>query len=74
MDEIDISTERAQVELEARIAAARNNAPHCEGAEFCEVCDEQVPYVRRQLGYSLCVPCAVEAERQRQIFGGRHVA
>ena len=70
MDDIDIANDRAQLELDARIAAARNNAPHTDGAELCEECDERIPHARRRLGYSICVPCAAAEERRRQVFAG----
>ena len=70
MDDVDIANDRAQIELDARIAAARNMAPNADGSEHCEVCDERVPIQRRRLGYSICVPCAAMAERRRLTHGG----
>lgn len=70
MDDVDIANDRAQIDLDARIAATRNHAPHTDGPEHCEHCDERIPLPRRQLGYALCVPCAAEKERERQIYPG----
>lgn len=70
MDEIDITEERMSADLERRIQAARNNVPHQEGPELCTECEETIPHVRRRLGYSLCVPCASDKERMRQIYAG----
>ena len=71
MDDIDIANDRAQIDLDNRIAAARNNVPHEDGAEHCEHCDERIPLQRRQLGYSICVPCSAAEERRRQLFAAR---
>jgi RNA polymerase-binding transcription factor DksA len=71
-DEVDLTNERLQADLDRKIAAARNNVPHQIGPEVCENCDEQIPHVRRQLGYALCVPCAAEVGRERQLHGGRY--
>ncbi len=68
MDEIDITTDRMAIDLENRITAARNNVPHTDGPPQCEACQEDIPHVRRRLGYSLCVPCASEAERRRAMY------
>ena len=70
MDIADIANDVAQIELDARIAATRNHAPHQDGPELCECCDEQIPLVRRRLGYSLCLPCAADKERERRGFAG----
>lgn len=70
MDDVDMANDRAQIELDARIAATRNHAPHQDGPEHCECCDETIPLVRRRLGYSLCLPCAADKERERQVFAG----
>ena len=68
MDDIDIANDRAAEMLQARIDAARRNVPHEDGPKHCEQCDETIPLQRRRLGYSLCVPCAAENERRRQMF------
>lgn len=66
-DDIDLANERAQIELDNRIAAARNNVPHEDGPEHCTECDERIPLQRRRLGYAVCVPCAAAEERRRQM-------
>lgn len=70
-DDIDIANERAAIDLERRIAAARANVPLETGPERCDECDERIPMVRRQMGYSKCVACASMAERNHQLFAGR---
>ncbi|HET6718360.1 MAG TPA: hypothetical protein VFH22_01855 [Rhodocyclaceae bacterium] len=68
MDDVDIANDRAQNDLDYRIAEARRLAPTQTGAEECRCCDEPIPLARRQLGYSLCLPCAAEEERRRAGF------
>lgn len=70
-DDIDIANDRAAADLERSIAAARANMPLETGPERCEECDERIPLIRRQMGYSKCVPCAAMAERNNQLFAGR---
>ena len=69
-DEIDIANDRAQIDLENLIAAARSNVPHQDGPANCVECEEAMPEPRRRLGYSLCVPCASERERIRALHAG----
>jgi hypothetical protein len=69
-DIIDDANDRMQMQLDASIAAARNNVPHEIGPEEC-ACGEAMPFVRRQLGYQNCISCAAHAERLRDIYRGR---
>lgn len=69
MDDVDIANERAQRDLDYRIAEQRRKAPATVGDAACQCCDEAIPTARRELGYSICVPCATEEERRRAGHG-----
>ena len=35
------------------------------GPEFCSTCDEDMPLVRREYGFRVCVPCKQASEGRR---------
>lgn len=38
------------------------------GPSHCEECGVEMPELRRQYGFKLCVSCQTEAERQDKLF------
>lgn len=66
-DEVDIANDLVMRDIEARIAATRNQ-PTERGAAECEECGEPVPEVRRNMGKSICFDCADLAERRSKLF------
>ncbi len=70
MDDVDITNDRVQRDLEARIAVARGKVPHDLGPEVCNECDEPMPIERRLHGFMVCQPCAAENERQEALRRG----
>lgn len=68
-DPADIANDLIEVQL-LNTLRARANAPVKMGPAQCQECDEDIPLPRRQLGFSLCLACAEEAERRRALFAG----
>mgnify|MGYP003407589030 CR=1 FL=1 len=61
---IDIQTARLVDEIRAR---SNNNTM---GSPNCEECDEIIPVGRQKLGFKICVPCAEDKERKKNLYGG----
>lgn len=66
MDEVDIANDLAMKDLEYRLAS-RPQATKM-GPVACEICDEPMIQLRRDLGLKLCVECARENERLCKLF------
>lgn len=68
MDEIDISQEQQDVELQRLITAHACSLPQGESAEECEECGAAIPEKRRQaaLGCTRCIRCQEAFERRRR--------
>ena len=47
----------------AKIAQIRAQVPTGKGPEFCLECGNDMPSVRREYGYVLCVECKTAEER-----------
>lgn len=69
-DVIDMANERAQLELDAAIAALTGGISTAESALYCEECDEQIPEKRRELirGCTHCVQCQGINEQRQKAF------
>lgn len=69
-DLIDIANDRAQIELEAAIAACVGDVSKEESAIWCEECDAQIPEKRRELvtGCRYCVHCQSINEQRKKAF------
>lgn len=68
-DIVDIAAESINNELSRAIDRIRQNAsPVTMGPKTCVECGEDIPEVRRKLGFKLCVPCAEESERRQSLF------
>lgn len=52
----------------------RQGAPVKIGPKTCMECEEDIPQARRELGFSLCLPCAEEAERRNALYAGTGTA
>lgn len=61
MDNADITQERLEKEQALR-ARIEQWPPY--GPEECDQCGEEMPDVRRQHGFRLCIECATLRERQ----------
>jgi len=61
MDDADITQERLEKEQALR-ARIEQRPPY--GPEECGQCGEEMPDVRRQHGFRLCIECATLRERQ----------
>lgn len=70
-DIIDMANDRAQVELDAAIAACVANESNSESALWCEECDVQIPEKRRELikGCKYCVHCQGVIEQIKRTRG-----
>lgn len=68
-DEVDLASSLIDNELARAIADIRKNAAVPKvGSKVCVECDDDMPAVRQSLGFRLCVTCAEEKERRKQLF------
>ena len=68
MDEADIANDRAQRDLDMKLAEMMGHQ-RTGGPEFCTKCSEPMPRLRRDLGLSMCIDCAQLVERAARRFG-----
>jgi len=64
MDDTDIAQERLKRE-QALKARFEQKPPY--GPEECDQCGDEMPDIRRQRGFRLCVECATLPERQSKL-------
>ena len=68
-DEVDNASTMIDNEIEHALRKMRESAPlNVMGAKECIECDDAIPLARQKLGFSLCVPCAEEIERKKQLY------
>jgi len=67
-DEADMANEQLDSELSRAIVRIRNSAPAGQGTRLCADCGDDVPAVRRELGFRFCISCAESRERRRALF------
>lgn len=68
-DEGDIANYLVEVELTRALDKLRQNAGKLVmGSKTCGECDDAMPEARRKLGFMLCVSCAEEGERRKQMY------
>lgn len=68
-DEGDIANYLVEVELSRALEKLRQNAgKEIVGAKTCMECGDDIPVGRQKLGFKLCVPCAEETERRKELF------
>lgn len=68
-DVADVANDLIDNEVASRLRL-RETGPVKMGPKTCVACDESIPQARRELGFSLCLPCAEEAERRKALFAG----
>ena len=69
-DIIDMANDRAQIDLDAAIAACVGNVSTKESAIWCEECDAEIPEKRRELikGCKYCVQCQGMSEQKKKAY------
>lgn len=68
-DEIDLANDLIDSEVSRALSKIRQNASlDAKGSKFCVECGDTIPLARKKLGFKLCVPCAEELERKKQLF------
>ncbi len=68
-DEIDLANDLIDVEVSRALSKLRQNSVQgTEGSKHCTECGDSMLEGRRKLGFKLCVPCAEESERRKQLF------
>lgn len=69
VDEIDIANDLIDSEVSRALSKLRQHtAQGATGVKHCVECGDDIPEGRQKLGFKLCVPCAQEAERRKQLF------
>lgn len=68
-DEGDIANFLVEVELSRALDKHRQSTTVVmKGSKTCMECGDKIPDARRKLGFKLCVGCASEGERKRQLY------
>jgi RNA polymerase-binding transcription factor DksA len=67
-DEIDLANDLIDIEVSRALSKMRQTTSNGEGSKVCHECGDNIPEGRRKLGFKLCVPCAEESERKKQLF------
>ena len=69
-DVADVANDLIDNEV-ASMLKMRQAGPVKMGPKLCLECEEEIPLPRRELGFSLCLPCAEESERRKALFAGQ---
>jgi RNA polymerase-binding transcription factor DksA len=71
-DEGDLANDIVEIELSRALDRMRQSTSLVKGAEKapkdCLECGDIIPDARRKLGFKLCVSCASEGERKKQMY------
>lgn len=68
-DDIDLANDLIDNEVSRALSKLRENAAGASvGSKFCVECGDSIPAGRTKLGFKLCVPCAEDNERKKQLF------
>lgn len=67
-DDIDLANDLIDNEVSRALSKMRQNKPASVGSKICLECGDDMPEGRRAMGFSLCVPCAGEAERRKSLY------
>ena len=68
-DDIDLANDLIDSEVSRALSKLRAHAAVAPvGSKFCVECGDNMPVGRTKLGFKLCVPCAEDAERHKQLF------
>ena len=65
MDDADITQER--LEREQMLRDRVGQRPPAYGPEECDQCGDEMPTIRRQHGFRLCVECQTLRERNQKM-------
>ncbi len=67
-DDIDLANDLIDNEVSRALSKMRQSRMASVGTKTCVECGDDMPEGRRSLGFSLCVPCAGEAERRKSLY------
>lgn len=67
-DLADLANQEAEIFLKQAIQASKEKRKHAKSHEDCVSCGESLPAARKELGLSLCIDCAQEAEQRQQSY------
>lgn len=68
-DEIDLANDLIDIEVSRALGKLRQHTSQgAVGSKICVECGDTIPEGRRKLGFKLCIPCAEESERRKQLF------
>lgn len=68
-DEIDLANDLIDNEVSRALSRLRSSTPKSlSGSKHCIECGDDIPAARQKLGFKLCVPCAEEFERKKNLF------
>lgn len=67
-DDVDIANELMANEVSRALGKIRQGQSNTAGPKNCVECEEKMPDPRRELGFKLCVSCAEDAERRKQLY------
>ncbi|OGT60223.1 MAG: hypothetical protein A3E85_01725 [Gammaproteobacteria bacterium RIFCSPHIGHO2_12_FULL_45_12] len=68
-DAIDIANDLIDIEVARALSKMRGAASGSQKrVKQCIECNDDIPEGRQALGFALCVPCAEEVERRRNLF------
>lgn len=68
-DDVDFANELTDLEVSRALSKLRQSTSAAvEGSKICVECGDTMPSGRTKLGFKLCVPCAEDSERRKQLF------
>lgn len=67
-DDIDLANVLIENELSRALSKRESASQQAKGSKFCVECGDAIPPGRTKLGFKLCVPCAEEKERKKQLY------
>ena len=68
-DDIDVANDLIDGEVARALSKLRQHAiSGAIGSKTCVECGDAIPEGRCKLGFKLCVSCAEESERRKQLF------
>jgi RNA polymerase-binding transcription factor DksA len=68
-DEGDIANYLVEAELSRALDKLRQESGKVvAGSKTCIECGDAIPPARKKLGFKLCISCAEEGERKKQLF------
>jgi len=68
-DDIDMANALVDAEVSRALSRLRQDGgAQTVGSSTCQECGDDIPKARKMMGFKLCVPCAQESERRKQLF------